>query len=256
MAARTAANLRTVGNIVDDLPPIGHNNPPPPSPYELAKLRQADLAVTAAVWLDGAEITSEAQATEVGAFIKQAFDDRASADTARIAEKKPHDAAAAAVQALWKPLVDDADKLHKIGKALATKWLVKLDTAQRERERIALAAAEEAAIAATLAHKAAIGSTDLDTHAKAEAAIADGLRAAAELQRAENAKAQVTGAGRAIGLRTYWAATITDPRAALNHYAKERRPQLLAWLQAQADADARGDRGVTPGVAFVSDQRA
>ena len=85
---------------------IGHNNPPvdPLDAHDLAIRDLAELVsgMTA--------VETQEQADAVEAIAKQCRSQRQAADEARAAEKKPHDDAAKAVQAAWKPLLDRCDK--------------------------------------------------------------------------------------------------------------------------------------------------
>jgi|GEM_PF-1968812 len=67
------------------------------------------------------------------------------ADTARAAEKKPHDDAGKAVQAKWLPVITAADIYKRIKAAVITPFLVAEDNKRREAEAEARKAAEEAA---------------------------------------------------------------------------------------------------------------
>lgn len=232
-------------------PPVaqmGHNNPPEPTPLETAKETISLLDVEAANWFDGTPIESQAQADDVARLIDAARKARAKFDNDRKAEKKPHDEAAKAVDAAWKPVIADAERIVEIGKAAQTPWLIKQDEAKRALEEATRKAAEEAAAEARRLAEQADGSL---AAAKArDAAIEDAKRAEWVAQQAANEKASAKGAGmtRAVSLRTTWRCEVKDRRALLNHIAKTHPDDLSAFLDEWAARAVRGGQHELPGV--------
>jgi hypothetical protein len=184
----------------------------------------------------------EAQATALLDDLRIA---KKAADDKRIELKRPHDNAAAAVQAEWRPLLDKCTKAEAAVKDVLTPWRAAL-LAEQERQ------AKEAAYAAqALLNEAQVklGSEDLHEAIDGEAA----LKTAGKLA----AKAKAIGK-QATGLRTSWEAEVTDRRTAMNYYLKANPEAFEALIQQLADSDARNaaTRRDIPGVIFHERKKA
>ena len=246
--------------MADQPPPAGHNNPPEPTPYEAIKAHIEDLVEEAKPWLTGAEVTTDDQAEA----IKRLKDDfmlaHKAADAARIEENRPFDEGKAAVQAKYAPLISDTKSvkgktvlaLAALNEALSP-YLRRKEREQQEAARIAREAAEKAARDAAEAARAAVG--DLEAKEAAEELIAAAARADAEAKRAEAAKPQVRGDGRAQGLRSYWSPVLVDRKAALIHYAGTQTEALMAFLIKLAETDVREGKRQIPGFEVVEERR-
>lgn len=149
------------------------------------------------------------------------------ADAARIVEKKPHDDAAAAVQAKWKPILAAADVYKRIKAAVITPFLVAEDAKRRAAEEAARKAAADAA--------------------KAGQPIPD----APQMQR--SAPKAGSGGRRSVALRTVRVVTITDRAALLAFFSgNEQITEVLQRLAEKASA-----AGVdVPGISVTEEQRA
>jgi hypothetical protein len=227
---------------------MGHNNPPEPTPLELAKETISLLDVEASAWFDGEPIKNQKQADDVARLLDAARKARQQFDAERKAEKKPHDDAAKAVDAAWKPVITDADRIIEIAKAAQTPWLIKLDAEKRAREEAARREAEEKAAAARKLAQEADGSL---AAAKArDAAIEEARLAELAATRAAHEKASAKGAGmaRAVSLRTIWRSEVQDRRALLNHIAKTAPNDLTAFVEDWAAKAVRGGVRDIPGV--------
>ncbi len=211
---------------------LGHNNPPA---FEAFSMALDDAYSTAKDFLDGAPIENQGQADAVGRIVAETKKLRKDADAARAEEKRPHDEAAKAVQAKWKPLLDRAETIIEAAQRPLTTYLAKLAAQQAEAERIAREEAERKAQEAIAAARKAESMDDLE-HAKALQDEAD--KAAKEAAKAGRAKAHVAGGERAIGLRSYKVATVTDRRAALNWIAKHDPAALTAFIEEYATRHA------------------
>lgn len=234
----------------------GHNNPPPLTPLEAAREQISLLDAEAAHWFDGTEIATQAEADGVAKLIDAARKARSSADAARKVEKAPHDQAAKAVDAAWKPVIADADRIAEIGKAAQTVWLIKLDKAKREREEAARAEAEAKAAEARRLAQEADGSL---AAAKArDAAIEEARRAETAALRAANDKAGAKGEGmaRTVSLRTSYRATVADRRALLNHIAVRDPDALTAFVEDWAAKAVRSGAREIPGVTIHEERAA
>jgi hypothetical protein len=207
---------------------IGHNNPPA---FDAFSLALDDAYDTAKDFLDGAPIENQGQADAVGRIVGEVKKIKKDADEARKDEKRPHDEAAAAVQAKWKPLLDRAETILAAAQKPLTAYLNKLAEEQREAERIAR---EEAARKAQEAIEASRQAEGLDAIERARELEKEADKAAKEAARSGKAKAHVTGADRAIGLRTYKVATVEDYPALLRHIKQTDPGALRAWLDEYA----------------------
>jgi len=232
---------------------VGHNSPPP---FEAYSLHIEELIENAKQFLDGEPIASQGQADEVGKLLDMIRTAKKDADKERAAEKKPHDDAAKEVQAKWKPLIDRCDIATDTAKKALVPWLEHLEAEQRAAAAKAREEAEAARIAALEAERAATQATDLESAERVELARKEAAIAEKAANKADKAKAHATGGSRAIGLRSYWIATLVDPVAALKHY-KQAQPELLkAWLLEQAQKDANAGKREIPGFAINEDRRA
>ena len=122
--------------------PAGHNNPPPPEPIEEARELLSLLDVEASAWFDGTPIDNQRQADDVARLLDSARKAEKQFDANRKVEKQPHDEAAKAVDAKWKPVIIDAKRIIEIAKAAQTPWLIKLDAEKRAKEEAARKEAE------------------------------------------------------------------------------------------------------------------
>lgn len=190
---------------------IGHNNPPA---LEAHSLHIEDLFTMA----NGAGAVEDDRAEEA---LDNLLDDlrqaKKAADTERATEKKPHDDAAKAVQAKWKPLLDRCDMASLQIKKLLTPYR---EAKQKAKDAAAAKAREEAAEKLAQAQAALKQPDDLEARFEAETqfAAAKKLTAVAnKLDRTPN------------GLRTRWTHRIVHRRDLLNHVI-DRYPEDLADL--------------------------
>lgn len=212
---------------------MGDNNPPP---FEAWSLHIEDLFQLA----NGiGNATNDEQEAALDALLDDFRKAKKEADKERAAEKKPHDDAAKAVQAKWKPLLDRCDIAAEAIKRALTPYRTEKQRAKDEAARKAREEAERAHKAAQAAFK----SDDLDDRLEAE-------------RLASQAKAMQVQANKidrqSTGLRTFWEAEITDRKAALLHYLAREPDQFAALIQSLADKDARNEatRRDIPGVKF------
>ena len=231
---------------------IGSNNPPP---FDAFSLHIEELIENAKQFLDGQPIETQGQADEVDKLLDMIRTAKKDADKERAAEKKPHDDAGKAVQAKWKPLLDRCDIATDTAKKALVPWLEKLEAEQRAAAAKAREEAESKRQAALQAEREA-ASANLEAIERVELARKEAEQAEREANRADKAKAHATGGSRAIGLRSYWVAEITDRRELLAHYMRTRPADLEAWLQDQADKDVRAGIRNIPGAAIKEERRA
>lgn len=243
-----------MATVAAEAPPIGHNNPPEPTPLEAARETISLLDVEASAWFDGDPIKDERQAEDVARLLDAARKAEKQFDAHRKAEKQPHDDAAKAVDAAWRPVITDAKRIVEIAKAAQTEWLIKLDEEKRAREEAARKLAEQKAAEARKLAEQNDGSL---TAAKArDAAIEEAKRADAAAVRAAHDKANAKGAGmaRAVSLRTIWRLEVQERRALLNHIAKSAPADLSEFVEDwAAKAVRRGARDL-PGVRIYEER--
>ncbi|ABD27456.1 hypothetical protein Saro_3021 [Novosphingobium aromaticivorans DSM 12444] len=217
----------------------GHNNPPPLEAWSMhiESLFEVANGIT--------DVTNDEQETALDELLDEFRKARKEADGERTAEKKPHDDAAKAVQAKWKPLLDRCDLATGEIKARLTPYRT---AKQRAKDEAARKAREEAE-ARQKAAQDALRSDDLEARYQGEIELKAATKLATSANRIER---------EATGLRTYWTATITDRRAALGHYIAEQPEAFEALLQELADRDARSPaaRREIPGVTFTEQKRA
>lgn len=240
----------------EEVAQMGHNNPPEPTPIETARETISLLDVEASAWFDGAPIENQRQADDVARLIDAARKARQQFDNDRKAEKKPHDEAAKAVDAAWRPVIADAERIIEIGKAAQTPWLIKIDEDKRAREEAARKEAEAKAAEARRLAQEADGSL---AAAKArDAAIDEAKRAEQIASRAASDKAGAKGAGmaRAVSLRTTWRSEVQDRRALLNHIAKASPNDLTVFVEEWAAKAVRAGAREIPGVHIYAERAA
>lgn len=186
-----------------------------------------DLFDAAAQFLDGEPISNEGQAEAVAKLLDDLRKARKGADDQRAVEKKPHDDAGKAVQALWKPLLDRCDLAVATAKSALAPYIAAKEAEQRA---IADAARKEAERLADEARQASIAARgdDLTAQATVEAKLAAAEAAAKVANKADKAKANVAGGARAVSLRSSY-------RAEIENYVEFSR---WAWVHRRADYEA------------------
>lgn len=225
----------------EGVPGVGHNQPPAQTPFDEISERIESLYEEARGWLDGEPIATQGQADELSKLIDMISTAAHTAEVLRKAEVKPFDDGKKEVQARYNPLIGD----NKSGKGKAvlalsaakqalTPWLERQEQLKREAEAKAQAEAEEAARAAEEARRKAVG--DLAAHEEAERLEKEASKAqkAAKAASKDTAKAK-GGEGRAISLRTYYRAEITDHQAFAQWMWQRQQGWLCAWLTTAAD---------------------
>jgi hypothetical protein len=238
--------------------PIGHNNPPA---FEAISLHVSDLMTEARNWCDGSAIESQPQADTVAKLIDDFRAAAKAADDARKEEAKPFDEGKAAVQEKYAVLIADTKsqkgqivRALEALKATLTPWLQKLERERREAEEAARKAAEEKARAAAEAMRAT-SMADLEGREAAEALVSEAEAAQHAADAIGKDRAHAKGDGRAIGLKKFYRAELTDRKAALIHYLTNRPEDIVGILQRLADTDVREGKRTIPGFNVVEDTR-
>lgn len=242
---------------MSELSPMGHNNPPQPTPYEEAAAKIAEARDEALMWLDGAPVTSQDQADGLALLLDMARKASKAADEARKVEAKPFDDGKAEVQARYKPLLADAERVADTLKRALGAWLTKVDADQRAKADEARKAAEATAEAAKAQH-AAMNPDSLAEREAADRALDAADRAAHIAKSAEAATAKaksVTGA-RAVSLRSFWSAKVHDPLAFGKWLWTNRNITYLGFLATEAAREIAACKHDLPGVTAVEERRA
>lgn len=234
---------------------MGHNLPPEPTPFDAFDAHIADLFGEAKNFLDGAAISSDAEAEAVSRLVDEIRKANKDADAARSEEKKPHDEKAKAVQAKWRPLLDRCDLALDAAKKALSPWLLKLEQENRAKAEAARLEAVEAARVAQEAMQAA-AATDLTARDAAETLVKAAKTADTLANRAEKQKAHAKGGGRAVGLRSTFAPVLTDPAAALAHYRARQPAALKAFLLQLAATDVLNGARDLPGFEIIEERGA
>lgn len=246
--------MSALAEIAADVAMLGHNNPPEPTAFDAFTVHIGDLFEEAKNHLDSEGIATQAQADAVSKLLDMIRTASKDADKARVEEKKPHDDAAKAVQARWKPLLDKCDLATDACKKALAPYLRRLDEEKRAKEEAARKEAEEKALLAAEAMRAA-AVDDLSAREAAEALEAEAKKAQVEATKAANDKAHAKGGARAAGLRTYYHPELVSPSEALRHYVATNPEAVKAFLLSLAEVDVRNGKHQIPGFDVISEQR-
>lgn len=205
---------------MNDLSPIGHNNPP--DPIETCISEFDDIISEAQNWADGEPVTDEASCLAVDEIIK-GFKTYRTALTKAGKERTdpPHKAWKAEVAAV-KVYTDDADRLQSCLVALVGPFK-KQQADKKEAERRAAWEAARAAEreAEALAAKANAGNIDDQRAADAAKQAQIDAQKAASVAQKDTVK----------GMRTVTKYEITDHRAALHWIAQNDRAAVTAFIE-------------------------
>lgn len=236
----------TLGNFTD-------NNPPAPTPFDAIRVHISDLTETARGILDGSGVTTQAECDAVSRLLDEGRKATKAADAARAEEKKPHDDAAKAVQAKWKPLIEAGEMIATLCKRAQLPYLEAQEAEKQRAAAEARRAADEAAQRAAQAARDA-AATDLQAQEEAAALTKDASKAASLANRAEGDKAHGVGGARATTLRTTYRPVLVDRRAACAHYYAINPEAFDGLLMQLAATDVRAAKHQIPGFDVVADR--
>ncbi|MEN9924040.1 MAG: hypothetical protein RL268_166 [Pseudomonadota bacterium] len=191
---------------------LNHNNPPADAAFAL---HIDELFSLLSDTLAGGEVSNDEQEAAIDGLMDEFRKAAKDADKERATEKKPHDDAAKAVQAKWKPVIEKADRGTQACKEALTPYRT---AKQRAKDEAARKAREEAEAKERAAQEALQQSDDLEARFHAE-------------QELEQAKKLATIANRidrsATGLRTRHVHRIVNRKELLLHVI-DRYPEDLA----------------------------
>ena len=206
---------------MNDLSPIGHNNPPDPI-ADCTALYDGVIS-EAQNWADGEPVTDEASMLAVDAVLKEFKTYKTALAKAGKERTDPLHKAWKAEVAAVKIYTDDADRIQSALVAVVAPYKAKREAERKEAERAAWEATNKARREAD-----AIA-------AKANAANVDDQRAAAAAKQtaidAENA-AKAVAKDSTKGMRTVTRYAIEDHRAALNWIAQNDRDAITSFIEA------------------------
>lgn len=214
------------------LAPIGHNNPPDPIDEINAEF-EADR-IEAEHWTDGTPVESEAQMAVVDQVRKRAREWRLALERGQKSATAPLYDAYTTEQKRWKPTIEDAKRIEGALVAAVDGYKRKLAAEMEEAKRKADADAWAARRAAEEAARAA-NAADLE----AQRAAAEAQREAEEAQR----RAAAAAKEKVSGLRNVTRYEITDPRDLLNWLARNRKDDVLAFIEDWARRHHKPDPG-------------
>ena len=232
---------------------LGNNNPPEPTPFEAIHVHIEDLTETAKGFLDGSGVTHQDEADVLAQLMDEARKASKAADQARAEEKKPHDDAAKAVQAKWKPLIEAGDRIVTICKQALAPYLEAQEAEKRRVAEEARKAAEEAAAKAAEAARAA-AATDLAAQEQAEALAKEAKAALTAANKADKDKAHGVGGSRAATLRTTYRPVMVDGVEAARWAWQNRREECEAFFLSLAVTEVRNGKRQLPGFDVIEER--
>jgi hypothetical protein len=246
-------------DLLDDTPQPGHNQPPPSDALE----RAADLVSNANRWRsERPEIANEEQAGAASTFVEQLRKVRDDLEADQKAMTEPYESTIYAIKLRYRDPRDLVRLALDAMQKLSTQWLDKVKARlQREADERS-AAAEEAQRKATTLASFAKGEGTVEADLAAQRAVEEAARlkkAAAKPVERPSVKGDYSN--RAMGLRQFWHAEITNEQDALRSYAKHPkiREAALIAVRRQANLDARSEKDASKapkGVAFVATEKA
>jgi hypothetical protein len=219
---------------------IGHNSPP--TPFDDIETRINDLYDEARQWLDGEEVTEQAQADALNTLASRIREAAKEAEDMRKAEAKPFDDGKKAVQERYNPLIQKGKGKTEVAlnavKSALKPYLLELDRIQQEAAQKAREKAEQAErdAQAAMQHR---DQSNLDEQEEANRLAEEANQLQAAANRASNAKAHAKGAGRATGLRTRTKVSIANEREAAGWAWKHDREALMIFVLTQAEKAVR-----------------
>jgi hypothetical protein len=236
----------------DGQPGIGHNSGEEANAF---KDRVNEFGKAAVEW-GKAEINDDATAEQLNDFIIGARKLLKEIEAARVAAKKPHDDAAKAIQAAFKPLIDAIDKASKNAKVLLTSYAQRKEAELRRQQEEELRRAAEAEAKAQAAAKEAEADGDFVAAAEAEAKVEETAKKLDEVQKPVKAQVKsASGAGRTQSMRTYRTAKITNVTMAVAHFRDHPKMNDLVLELSNAVIRRDGADAKIPGVEIIEERR-
>lgn len=221
---------------------IGNNR----SPFEISNEEITDLYGECKLWLDGEPVTTQEQADAINTLKAKVKEAAKLAETRYKDEVAPFQDSVKEIQTRWNDLIGSnksvtglAVKAEDALNAALKPYLLELDRQQREAARIAREEADKLA-AEALAAMRNRDAANLQSREDAEKLLAAAKEAEKDARKATEAKAHAKGSGRATGLRTVWMAIMEDETEAARWVWQYCKPELITFIQGQADKAVRG----------------
>jgi len=243
VAKDAAKQAFDTGSWPGDVPQMGDNSGTLSIQEEIT-----DAVTQALAWLTKSGVKDKTAADTAANWRARLLDLGKRADKQRETEKRPHDEAAKAVQAKWKPAIDEATEAANRIRDSLTAWMRAEDARQRAEQEAFRRTAEEAARKQSEAQESA-----------RKAAEAANLPPPPEpepislpLPEPEPVRVQAGGQrGRKAGLRTITKYVITDYGKALAHV--KDHPDVIEAVTKVASAQAKAG-AIVPGVESQTEQ--
>lgn len=225
------------------------------TPFDEIELEINDLYDEAKNWCDGADIENAEQHDAATAVYDALHEAGKRAEDLRKAEVKPFDDGKAAVQKRFHPLIGDTKAgkgkvplgKEELGRVLSA-WRTKVEAEKRAAAERARQEAEEERRKAEEAIRASSG--DLEARERAEEQL-DLAKEAEAFANRENKRANTGN-----GLRTYWVARMTDPRAAVASMWKANPQAFVDLAQELADKAVRAGSREIAGFEITEQKKA
>ncbi len=225
------------------------------TPFDEVSSEVEGVFLEATYWLDGKPVETQADANVIGQILDLARKAEKAVDEARKVEKKPHDDAAKAVQAKYKPLLDRVSLIASGCKAALRPFEERREAERRAAAEAARREAEQKAAEAQVAIRSA-ALADLQARENAERLLTEAKRADATAKRAENATSATKVGNRSVSLRTTYRAEVTDHVAYARFVWSERHGELIEFLDGLAQRQVNAGRHELPGVTIHTERSA
>lgn len=233
---------------------LGHNNPPDEARAALAA-KVDEFGATAVKWGE-AGVETQADADRLNDFLAGARTLRKQIDDARVAEKRPHDEAAKAVQAKFKPLLDAVASVEATAKKILNSFLEREEARRREEERKARERAAQEEAAARERQRQAEEEGRLVAAKEAEEAATKAAERAEEEREVKVRARSASGAGRTMSQRTYRSGKIVNVPMCLAHFKDhDAIREALQQVVNQTIRAAKGEDIKIPGVEIIEERR-
>lgn len=224
-------------------------------PFQALEQEIMGLAEQAEAWLAKTVVDDQTKADKARNWQNMILTAGKRAEEMRVAEKRPHDEAAAAVQAKFKPLLEATDRTSKALKRAFEQFLIAEERRQREEAQRKY----EAERAAAEAERKRIA----DERAKlmADDPIAALTSPEPEMPALPSGPEEVKvrvggGSGRRAGLKSEWVPTITDYDKAAAHFIGHSAVRSVVEKLVAAETKLHKSDTKIPGVSVKEEKRA
>lgn len=218
------------------------------TPFDEVVFEIDELYDEAKNWADGAAIESQEQCDALDALDKALLAADKKREAIRKDEARPFDDGKAAVQAKHNPVKDKVARARDVLNKPRSVWKAKIEAEKRARAEQAAREAEVERQKAIEAMRASAG--DLEAREEAERQLELAKEAEAFAKRED--KRANTG----NGLRTYWVATMPDPREAVRSMWAQNPQAFIDLAQELADKAVRSGTREIAGFEITEQKKA